>query len=192
MKSEGQIVVEFLREVMHLQPGEVIRADFLYGPAVSSQRSRYFIAIRKDSLPTMYDFAAVPEIDVYLLQSGVRMSNLEAESLRFAHILLANLQAADTRWGKDFVNHVFSDFIVSEMPLTAQALLRGHPLGAAKGSVVYEECMVYFRRSIDGLINSVRMELRYDQEVPQIIPPAILAAADTRLHLSLRAALFPL
>lgn len=93
-----------------------------------------------------------PELEQFLFENGVQASDKAQDSLRGAYLLLQNVQAADARWGTDYVNAVLHKLLKTLYPKqpVIQGLLLQVPAYGLSRSSALAECREFLGSCLRG------------------------------------------
>lgn len=143
---------------------------------------------------TTVDLPWEPKFEAELYKRRIRMAKPEQEAVRAGMLLLSNLRYSDIRFGKDYTSAVLVEVIgdrFGEIDVIKSLLAKSKSANASRGNS-YSECKSYLKSCIDGLGNSLVVELGYKNNTAfSILVGAIVFLLDQRFHISLRNILFP-
>lgn len=154
----------------------------------------YFITLAKDSDIRQERFEWSSDVEKFLFEKGVKAIDKEQESSRGGHLLLRNLDWADTRWSRDYTNCVLYEFLsdLYQDSEEMQRLLSAFPFNNAADGRSKTECLEYLKTSFGGYANSLIVELGYaSDDAKEIFLLAILKMFDERFHVSVLKILAP-
>lgn len=187
--------VAFLEEVDKMKP-EFFTADFCLPEDPMKANEGYF-HFEFTSTPPRFKIVELPwtpKLEAELYKRHVRMAKPEQEAVRAGMLLLSNLRYADIRFGKDYSSAVLAEVIgerFGDIDVVKSLLAQSRSANASKGNS-YQECRSYLKSCVDGLGNSLIVELRYKNNTAfSILVGAIVFLLDQRFHISLRNILFP-
>ncbi|HET7499512.1 MAG TPA: hypothetical protein VFK02_00860, partial [Kofleriaceae bacterium] len=139
------------------------------------------------------EFPWTSELETFLLQSRQRMDSFDDEADRFATILLNNVHAAATRFGRDFAHAVLVAVIADRprYPLSTWLLRAGTPKPSRSSHHLYD-CALALGDAIDQLHELAEVVLRYKpEEAEALMTKALEITLDETFHISGADLLFP-
>ena len=190
-KSKGQLQVDFLKSVI-AAGGKIVKASFSIESDIAPSNPAYLLTLDQGGALSLQELPWTQELEEYLLHE--RPTRTEEEPERFANIIGNNLKALGARFGRDYAQAVFVEY-VSEHPEygLGQMLPKIPTYAPSHDSSGYRDCRLLVENSIKGLQNTVAPSLGYaDQtEVLRLICKAIGIVLDNRFFITLRSKLFP-
>ena len=194
MTNSSRFHVDFLKNVF-ARGGTISSARFsLQRDVLKRIDPVYVLTLEQNSLTSLQELPWSPELETYLLlEHPTRTASHDEESERFAAVLLNNLETAETRFGRDYTRSVFVE-LLRERPDYELASLLGvaSTHSPSKSSRSYPDCRSFLQHSLDGLHNTARVNLGYDQQIAHSLMSSALAIVlDEIFHISARKILFP-
>jgi hypothetical protein len=164
------------------------RQEFVVGSELLEASEGVFVFLTSDGLRRELPWSDV--LNLELIKRRIRMATPDQEALRFGMHLLANLQYADDQFGTDFTNAVLWEVVktrfgrVSAINETLDAIPHDAPTQGAP----YLACVTYIETCVDGIGNSLVVELGYDNQRTAfaILSGAVLFVLERRHRLSFR------
>jgi len=191
--TRGQFQVDFLRSVTE-RGGHIVNARFsLQRGPLKSIEPIYSLTLEQNQLRSLQEFLWTSELEKYLLESRQRMGTLPDEADRFAAILLNNVQASATKFGRDFT-HAVLVAVLADRPQYPLATLLGRA-GTAKpsrSSRHFHDCARALGEAVDRLHEIAEVVLGYEpQEAETLMTTALEITLDETFHISDTDLLFP-
>ena len=191
--TRGQFQVDFLRSVVQLG-GRVVGARFsLQRGPLKSIEPIYSLTLEQNQIRSLQEFPWTSELEKYLLESRQRMDDFPDEVDRFAAILLNNVQAAGTKFGRDFT-HAVLVVVLADRPRYPLAALLGRAGTArpSRSSRHFQDCAQALGDAVDRLHEIAEVVLRYEPaEAETLMTKALEITLDEIFHISGADLLFP-
>jgi hypothetical protein len=191
--TRGQFQVDFLRSVVE-RSGRIVNARFsLQRGPLKSIEPIYSLTLEQNQVRSLQEFPWTSELETYLLESRRRMESFDDEADRFAAILLNNVQAAETRFGRDFTHAVLIAVIAERSRyLLARWLDRAGTAKPSRSSRHFHDCARALGGAIDQLHQLAEVVLGYTpQEAETLMTKALEITLDETFHISGADLLFP-
>lgn len=129
-----------------------------------------------------------------LFNRGLKVATLEQEAMRGGTLLLSNMRYADIAFGQNYSNNVLLDFIrerFGSIDVVTQ-ILSNMKYSLPPNSGQLHDCRNYVESAINGLGNSLVLQLHYDNQVAfRVLVGAVVYFLDQRFQVSLSKILFP-
>ena len=191
--TRGQFQVDFLRSIAE-RGGRIVSARFsLQRGPLKSIEPIYSLTLEQNQLRSFQEFPWTSELEKYLLESRQRMDTLSDETDRFAAILLSNVQAAATKFGRDFTHAVLVAMLTErpQYPL-ATSLGRTGTARPNRSSHHFQDCASVLGEAVDRLHEIAEVVLRYEpHEAGTLMTKALEITLDETFHISGADLLFP-
>lgn len=187
--------VAFLKELDNLKP-EFFTAEFLLpeDPLKADQgyfRFEYALTLPKTKT---LEIPWAPKLEAELYKRHITMAKPEQEAARAGMLLVSNMRYSDIRFGKEYSSAVLIELIeerFGDIEVVRSLLSKSRNANPSRGNS-YSECRSYLKSCLDGLGNSLIVELYYKNNTAfSILVGAIVVLLDQRFHITLRNILFP-
>ena len=190
--TRGQFQVDFLRSVAE-RGGRIVSARFsLQRGPLKSIEPIYLLTLEQNQVRSLQELPWTPELETYLLESRQQMDTLPDEADRFAAILLSNIRALATKFGRDFTHAVLVT-VLADRPRYPLATLLGRA-GIAKpsrSSRHFHDCAQALGGAVDRLHEIAVLLGHEPQEAETLMTKALEITLDETFHISDADLLFP-